>query len=334
MDKPIENTYINIQSWMVSELNLKGNELMIYAIIYGFCQDKESRFKGGRSYLAKWTNSTIRGVQNNLNSLIEKGMISKHEKTINGIKVCDYYPINLPWERKPVHCDYEENNDREMDLQKEEKVSVGSEQSSLVGKKVPWGSEKSSLGVVKKVHQGGEKSSPHNIKGNIKGNIESSSSSDGGGVTPSAPTGDLKNELSQVIERWNALQNLGIKPVSRITPTSKRYKLLKARLREYKLSGILSAIDNISKSKFLQGYNKNGWTITFDWFVCPSNFPKVLEGNYLDDDPENGGKDGGSYAGNERNFEQRTGGVYSKSGKDDGAKRYNPADYFGTLIDS
>lgn len=325
MDKPIENTYINIQSWMVSELNLKGNELMIYAIIYGFCQDKESRFKGGRSYLAKWTNSTIRGVQKNLNSLLEKRMISKDEKTVNGIRVCDYYPINLPWEEKPAHCDCEE----------EEDVSVGGEQSSLGVNKVPRGSEQSSPGVVNKVPQGGEQSSPHNIKGNIKGNIESSSSSDDGGdlPLPFSPPEPVKG-IEEVVERWNSLQTFGIKPVSRITPTSKRYKLLKARLREYKLSGILCAIDNISKSKFLQGYNKNGWTITFDWFVCPSNFPKVLEGNYLDDDPENGGKDGGSYAGNERNFEQRTGGVYSKSGKDDGAKRYNPADYFGTLIDS
>ena len=25
---------------------------------------------------------------------------------------------------------------------------------------------------------------------------------------------------------------------------------------------------------------KNDWIITFDWFVKPSNFPKVLEGNY------------------------------------------------------
>ena len=30
----------------------------------------------------------------------------------------------------------------------------------------------------------------------------------------------------------------------------------------------------------LQGKNSRGWTITFDWFVNPTNFQKVLEGNY------------------------------------------------------
>ncbi len=30
----------------------------------------------------------------------------------------------------------------------------------------------------------------------------------------------------------------------------------------------------------MKGKNKNGWVITFDWFVLPNNFPKVLEGNY------------------------------------------------------
>ena len=30
--------YITIQGWMVNELNLKGNSLIIYSIIYGFSQ--------------------------------------------------------------------------------------------------------------------------------------------------------------------------------------------------------------------------------------------------------------------------------------------------------
>ena len=30
--------YITVQGWMVTDLNLKGNELLIYACIYGFSQ--------------------------------------------------------------------------------------------------------------------------------------------------------------------------------------------------------------------------------------------------------------------------------------------------------
>ena len=43
---------------------------------------------------------------------------------------------------------------------------------------------------------------------------------------------------------------------------------------------MLLAIEQIKESKFLQGKNGQGWVITFDWFLLPNNFPKVLEGNY------------------------------------------------------
>lgn len=55
---PKEGTYIVIQSFMVNDLGLKGNELLIYAIIYGFSQDGSSEFSGSLQYLADWTNSS------------------------------------------------------------------------------------------------------------------------------------------------------------------------------------------------------------------------------------------------------------------------------------
>ena len=80
MDKPMENTFIIVHAWMRSELDLNSNELLVYAAIYGFCQDRKSHFLGGRSYLAAWTGTTKRSVQNNLNSLLKKGLIAKEEK--------------------------------------------------------------------------------------------------------------------------------------------------------------------------------------------------------------------------------------------------------------
>ena len=70
-----------------------------------------------------------------------------------------------------------------------------------------------------------------------------------------------------------------------MTSSSKRYQSLVARIREYGIGNVLVAIDKIRHSKFLQGRSgsKRAWIITFDWFVLPSNFPKVLEGNYDDD---------------------------------------------------
>lgn len=119
--------YILIQGWMVTNLKLKGNDLLIYAIIYGFSQDNKSKFEGSASYLAEWTNSTKRGIYKSLKNLIEKDYIEKEEIIKNGIKLINYKIKN---------------------------------QSG----------EQSSLGVVNKVHWGGEQSSQHNIDNNIDNN--------------------------------------------------------------------------------------------------------------------------------------------------------------------
>lgn len=95
MGKIREDNYIMIQGWMVTELELKGNELLMFAIIHGFSQDGETRFTGGLQYLADWTNSTKQGVSKNLKSLVNKGYIAKEEKIINGVKFCEYYATKL-----------------------------------------------------------------------------------------------------------------------------------------------------------------------------------------------------------------------------------------------
>ena len=86
------DNYINIQGWMLKELNLKGNELLIFAIIYGFSQDGKSKFEGGLQYLADWTNSTKQGILKNLQSLLEKELIKKEEiQLAPNLKVCKYF---------------------------------------------------------------------------------------------------------------------------------------------------------------------------------------------------------------------------------------------------
>lgn len=85
------NNYIVIQSFMVNELKLKGNELLVYAIIYSFSQDGTSKFSGSLQYLADWTNSTKQGIIKNLKSLLEKNLIAKKVQTIGGVNSVEYY---------------------------------------------------------------------------------------------------------------------------------------------------------------------------------------------------------------------------------------------------
>ena len=85
-----DNNFVTIQGWMRTKLNLKGYELIVYALIYGFSQDGNSKFSGTRRYIAEWCGCSMRTVDNTLASLLSKQLIIKHEKYVNGVRSCDY----------------------------------------------------------------------------------------------------------------------------------------------------------------------------------------------------------------------------------------------------
>lgn len=86
-------------------------------------------------------------------------------------------------------------------------------------------------------------------------------------------------DVRRVIEAWNAL---GLNTVKDIKPNTKRYAQFRKRVKDYGIDTIMEAIRQIPKSSFLNGGGKKGFVITFDWFIAPNNFVKVLEGNYAD----------------------------------------------------
>lgn len=95
--------------------------------------------------------------------------------------------------------------------------------------------------------------------------------------------------VQRLIEKWNSL---GLSTTLKtITPGTNRYKMLKARIKQYSEEVVFNAINEIPKSDFLMGKVKD-FEITFDWFIKPNNFPKVLEGNYS---KTNGGVNDGSF---------------------------------------
>ena len=100
-NKVNRENFIALQGFMISDLKLKGNELIIYACIYGFSQAENQVFSGSLQYLADWTNSTKQGVIKCLKSLTEKGLVKKNERIINGVKFCEYYAtkFNTPMQQ-------------------------------------------------------------------------------------------------------------------------------------------------------------------------------------------------------------------------------------------
>ena len=133
-----DGNYITIQGWMRTELNLSGNELIVYAIIYGFSQNNQGEFTGSAQYLADWVGCTRRTIMSILNKLVEDGTISKTETVLN-------------------------NNEKRVSYQAER----GCEKISQGVKNFHRGCEKISQGGVKNFHRGCEKIS-HNI--NINNN--------------------------------------------------------------------------------------------------------------------------------------------------------------------
>lgn len=87
------HNYITIQGWMINELKLSGNELICYALIYGFSQDGETEFAGSRAYVADALNVTKANASSVLKRLTEKNLISKRDVFVNGVKFCRYRAI-------------------------------------------------------------------------------------------------------------------------------------------------------------------------------------------------------------------------------------------------
>lgn len=86
-------------------------------------------------------------------------------------------------------------------------------------------------------------------------------------------------DVDRVVATWNTLP-ASVPKVQKIITGSKRDRQIRARIREYGLTPVILAVEKVRASDFLCGRNKKGWTISFDWFIGPENFPKVNDGNY------------------------------------------------------
>ena len=92
--------------------------------------------------------------------------------------------------------------------------------------------------------------------------------------------GDEASWKQSIINEWNSLDD-NIPKLQALNPSTNRYNLIQARINQYGLEEVLKAIKSIDQSDFLKGY-KTDFRVTFDWFIKPNNFIKVMEGNYVD----------------------------------------------------
>ena len=72
-------TYITIEKWMVDYMGLHGDELLVFAVIYGFSQDGKSVFSGSATYLRVWIGKSKETILSILKSLREKKLIQRRK---------------------------------------------------------------------------------------------------------------------------------------------------------------------------------------------------------------------------------------------------------------
>lgn len=95
-----------------------------------------------------------------------------------------------------------------------------------------------------------------------------------------APCGAAISPL-MVMNWWNeVMAGKAVPCVTAIAARSKREAAIAARIRHYGPDKVRLAINNVANSDFLNGINRRGFVANIDWVFAPSNFIKVLDGNY------------------------------------------------------
>lgn len=138
-----DSNYYIIYGWMINKLNLNGNELLLYAIIYGFNQDGNGLFSGSLSYLQNSIGASRPTIINCLKNLISKGLL---EKVVLNKNV--EYKVITP----------------QLEVSSKESLPLG-------GKEILLGGKETLPEVVKKFNRSGKETLPNNnIYNNINNN--------------------------------------------------------------------------------------------------------------------------------------------------------------------
>lgn len=85
-----EQNYITVLGWFRTRLNLSGNDLLAFAVIYGFSQAEGNFFRGGIRYLETWLGVSRATVFNTLDRLRGRGLIEPRARLVNGVRFVDY----------------------------------------------------------------------------------------------------------------------------------------------------------------------------------------------------------------------------------------------------
>ena len=85
-----QESYTVQPHWMISDYHLKGTELDVYCLIWGFTQDEQGCYYGSIKYIADYYEIDTRTVERTLKALEAKGLLRKWQEPVNGVMVNRY----------------------------------------------------------------------------------------------------------------------------------------------------------------------------------------------------------------------------------------------------
>lgn len=138
---------------------------------------------------------------------------------------------------------------------------ISSEEKPISSEEMPINSAKSTQSKVKK------------RKENIT--VDSNESP----VCATCQPHDERINYSELVKFFNE-KTQGVFGVIRMPLSDKRKGMINARIKTYGKETFAQMIQKALNSDFLKGQNKNGWRASFDWLIKPTNFEKVISGNY------------------------------------------------------
>ena len=138
---------------------------------------------------------------------------------------------------------------------------ISSEETGFSSEEMPINSAKSTQSKVKK------------RKENIT--VDSNESP----VCATCQPHDERIDYSELVKFFNE-KTQGVFGVIRMPLSDKRKGMINARIKTYGKETFAQMIQKALNSDFLKGQNKNGWRASFDWLIRPTNFEKIISGNY------------------------------------------------------
>lgn len=89
----------------------------------------------------------------------------------------------------------------------------------------------------------------------------------------------VKVDYKRIVEAYH--KNCHLMPKV-VTITKNRETAIRSRIKEHGQKVVLNAFEKAGNSKFLTGRTDKVFCASFDWILKPSNFIKIIEGNYDD----------------------------------------------------